>query len=173
VLSAILAVPVPPAAVVLGYLALPQIRRTGERGRLAAILGVVSGYVMCAVLLAGAIWWASTGNRPPSPSATTPTTIAPPPPTPSTSTSTVTSVAPPSIPPRVKLPLDQAKVGDCAEIQLRGGTAPDELDLFKVACEHHEGVYTVVAKVTHEYDCNSTYIAAAPGRTFFVCLNLY
>jgi hypothetical protein len=64
-------------------------------------------------------------------------------------------------------------VGTCAEIQLRGGAAADALDLFNVPCEHREGVYTVVAKVTHEYDCNSTYIAAASDRTFFVCLNLY
>ncbi|OOK63743.1 hypothetical protein BZL30_9396 [Mycobacterium kansasii] len=56
-LSAILAVPMPPAAVVLGHLALPRIRRTGERGRLAAILGLVTGYLMCAVLLAGRSGW--------------------------------------------------------------------------------------------------------------------
>src|SRR4029079_8904644 len=57
VLSPIFAVVVPPAGVVLGHLALPQIRRTGERGRNAAIAGLVIGYLMCLVLIAALIWW--------------------------------------------------------------------------------------------------------------------
>ena len=57
VLSPIFAVVVPPAGVVLGHLALPQIRRTGERGRAAAIAGLVIGYLMCVVLIAALIWW--------------------------------------------------------------------------------------------------------------------
>src|SRR5262245_13656406 len=57
VLSPIFAVVVPPAGVVLGHLALPQIRRTGERGRAAAIAGLVIGYLMCVLLIAALIWW--------------------------------------------------------------------------------------------------------------------
>src|SRR6476661_9900265 len=57
VLSPIFAVVVPPAGVVLGHLALPQIRRTGERGRPAAIAGLVIGYLMCVLLIAALIWW--------------------------------------------------------------------------------------------------------------------
>src|SRR5437899_1862868 len=58
VLSPVLAVVVPPAGVTLGHLALPQIRRTGERGRGAAIAGLIIGYLMCLALIAAAIWWA-------------------------------------------------------------------------------------------------------------------
>src|SRR5690242_21853359 len=57
VLSPIFSVVVPPAGVVLGHLALPQIRRTGERGRAAAIAGLVFGYLMCVLLIAALIWW--------------------------------------------------------------------------------------------------------------------
>ena len=57
VLSPIFAVMVPPAGVVLGHLALPQIRRTGERGRAAAIAGLVLGYLMSVVLIAALVWW--------------------------------------------------------------------------------------------------------------------
>jgi hypothetical protein len=57
VLSPIFAVVVPPAGVVLGHLALPQIRRTGERGRPAAIAGLVIGYLMCVLLIAALLWW--------------------------------------------------------------------------------------------------------------------
>ncbi|ARG54591.1 hypothetical protein B1T45_00475 [Mycobacterium kansasii] len=169
-LSAILAVPMPPAAVVLGHLALPRIRRTGERGRLAAILGLVTGYLMCAVLLAGAIWVASTSRSPSSRNAATPTSAPSLPASTSTSTSIVT--VPPSIRPRVKIDLSQAAVGTCVEIQRRG-TQADELDLFKVDCEHRQGVYVVTARVNNQYECKSTYIAAPPDRAFAVCLNLY
>ena len=62
VLSPIMAILVPPAGVVLGHLALPQIRRTGERGWLAAICGLVLGYLMCVALLVGAIWFAASSH---------------------------------------------------------------------------------------------------------------
>src|SRR6478672_5142319 len=63
VLSPIFAVVVPPAGVVLGHLALPQIRRTGERGSAAAIAGLVIGYLMCLVLIAALIWWLTSDSQ--------------------------------------------------------------------------------------------------------------
>ena len=168
VLSPILAILVPPAGVVLGHLALPQIRRTGERGWLAAILGLVLGYLLCVTLLAAAIWFA-VGGHPRSTPAATPATGPPPRP----STSVVTSIAPPSTTPRIKLDLTQATVGICVEIQIRGGGGDDDLDLFKVPCVHRDGVYTVVARVANDSDCNTTYVAAPPDHTFAVCLNRY
>jgi peptidyl-prolyl cis-trans isomerase B (cyclophilin B) len=169
VLSPILAILVPPAGVVLGHLALPQIRRTGERGWLAAVVGLVLGYLMCAALLAGAIWFASNSHN--RSTQATPATTPPPRATPSTSV--VTSVAPPSTTPRIKLDLAQATVGTCVEIQIRGGGGDDALDLFKVPCAHRDGVYTVVARVQNDSDCNTTYVAAPPDHTFAVCLNRY
>ena len=168
VLSPILAILVPPAGVVLGHLALPQIRRTGERGWLAAILGLVLGYLLCAALLVGAIWFAASGHTRPTQS-TPATRPSPAPP----STSVVTSIAPPSTTPRIKLDLTQATVGTCVEIQIRGGGGDDDLDLFKVPCAHLDGVYTVVARVANDSDCNTTYVAAPPDHTFAVCLNRY
>src|SRR4051795_5304556 len=76
VLSPIFAVVVPPAGVVLGHLALPQIRRSGERGRNAAIAGLVIGYLMCLVLIAALIWWltsdSDSGDATASPSSSAP-----------------------------------------------------------------------------------------------------
>jgi hypothetical protein len=169
VLSPIMAILVPPAGVVLGHLALPQIRRTGERGWLAAICGLVLGYLMCVALLVGAIWFAAAGHT--RSTQATPAITAPPLGTPSTSV--VTSVAPPSTTPRIKLDLAQASVGTCVEIQLRSNTSEDALDLFKVPCAHREGVYSVVARVQNDSDCNTTYVAAPPDHTFAVCLNRY
>jgi Domain of unknown function (DUF4190) len=170
VLSPILAILVPPAGVVLGHLALPQIRRTGERGWLAAIWGLVLGYLMCVALLAAAIWFAWSSHTRSTPAAATPTS-APSAATPSTSV--VTSIAPPSTTPRIKLDLTQATVGTCVEVQIRGGGGEDALDLFKVPCAHRDGVYTVVARVANDSDCNTTYVAAPPDHTFAVCLNRY
>jgi Domain of unknown function (DUF4190) len=169
VLSPILAILVPPAGVVLGHLALPQIRRTGERGWLAAICGLVLGYLLCVALLAAAIWFAWSSHTRSTPAASTPATG----PRATPSTSVVTTMAPPSTTPRIKLDLSQATVGTCVEIQIRGGGGDDDLDLFKVPCAHRDGVYTVVARVANDSDCNTTYVAAPPDHTFAVCLNRY
>ena len=173
VLSPIFAVVVPPAGVVLGHLALPQIRRTGERGRPAAIAGMVIGYLMCVVLIAALIWWLTSGSG----SNTTTASISPTASTyqmPSTTrASTVTSVAPPSTVPRIKLDLATVPIGTCVEIQLRSDEGNDALDLFKVDCAHKEGVYTVTARVSANYQCRSVYIAAPPDRSFALCLNPY
>jgi hypothetical protein len=174
VLSPIFAVVVPPAGVALGHLALPQIRRTGERGRAAAIAGLVIGYLMCVVLIAALIWWLTSDSG----SNTTIASVSPTAPTdqmPSTQPrrSTVTSVAPPSTVPRIKLDLAQVPIGTCVEIQLRSDEGGDALDLFKVDCEHKEGVYAVTARVSANYECRSVYVAAPPDHSFALCLNPY
>ena len=173
VLSPIFAVVVPPAGVVLGHLALPQIRRTGERGRAAAIAGLVIGYLMCLALIAALIWWlisdSDSGGTTASTSPTASTYQIPS----TTHASTVTSVAPPSTVPRIKLDLATVPIGTCVEIQLRSDEGSDALDLFKVDCAHKEGVYTVSARVSANYQCRSVYIAAPPDHSFALCLNPY
>jgi hypothetical protein len=173
VLSPIFAVVVPPAGVVLGHLALPQIRRTGERGSAAAIAGLVIGYLMCVLLIAALIWWLTSdsgsntttaSNSPTDSTYQVPSTIH---------GSTVTSMAPPSTVPRIKLDLATVPIGACVEIQLRSDEGSDALDLFKVDCEHKEGVYTVTARVPATYDCRSVYVAAPPDHSFALCLNPY
>jgi hypothetical protein len=175
VLSPIFAVVVPPAGVVLGHLALPQIRRTGERGRAAAIAGLVIGYLMCLALIAALIWWLTSDSQSGTTSASTAqsASASPAPPTTRARPSTVTSVAPPSIVPRIKLDLASVPIGTCVEIQLRSDEGNDALDLFKVDCAHKEGVYTVTARVSANYECRSVYIAAPPDHSFALCLNPY
>ncbi len=174
VLSPIFAVVVPPAGVVLGHLALPQIRRTGERGRAAALAGLVVGYLMCVALIAALVWWLTSGSaghttkNSTSPSVSTHQMPSNPP-----RPSTVTSVAPPTTIPRVKLDLAAVPIGTCVEIQLRSDEGNDALDLFKVDCAHKEGVYTVTARVSTNAQCRSVYIAAPPDRSFALCLNPY
>ena len=173
VLSPVFAVVLPPVGAILGHLALAQIRRTDESGRTAAIWGLILGYALTVALVAGLILWAVaspslTAVSVPMPSDTFTASPLPqelPP-------LVVTSVAPPPSKPRIKLDLSQVSVGTCAEIQKRD-VGDDALDLFGVPCEHRQGVYTVVAHVDSDADCQSTYIAAPPDHSFALCLNEY
>lgn len=177
VLAPIFGVLVPPAGVAFGHLALPQIKRTGQRGWPAAICGLALGYLLSAVLVLVLVWLLATDDRGANSGAAAPSSArgaAPPP-------SVVTSVAPAPRRPHTKLDLDQATVGKCVEIQKRDegglegdGVSGDEaLDLYQVSCAHRVGVYTVIARVSTDSECNSTYVASPPDRSFAVCLNRY
>jgi hypothetical protein len=168
VLSPVFAVIVPPAGIVMGHLALPQINRSGERGRPAAIAGLAIGYLMCVLLILGGVYW---GTRPSSSTPPTASSSALPRPIPPR---VITSVAPGTTVPRgPKLDLATVPIGTCVELQLRNSTGNDALDLFGVDCEHRDGVYTVAARVRSNNQCNSVYVAAPPDRSFALCLNPY
>lgn len=173
VLALIFGFLVPPAGVAVGHLALPQIKRTGQRGWLAAVCGLVIGYLLCVVLLVLLVWLVAVGDRGSNDAAATqwPVPVASPPP------SVVTSIAPAPIRPHVKLDLGRATVGKCVEIEKRDeageGPRDDALDLYEVPCQHLPGVFTVVARLPDDAECNSTYVASPPDRSFSVCLNRY
>jgi hypothetical protein len=175
VLTPIFGVLVPPAGVALGHLALPQIKRTGQRGWLAALYGLILGYALCVVLVVLLIWLLATAGRAGNGTGATAPSAQRPAPRPSPSV--VTSVAPPPMRPHTKLDLRQATVGKCVEIEKRdeiGDEDSDEaLDLYQVPCQHRVGVYTVAARVSTGAECNSTYVASPIDRTFAVCLNRY
>jgi hypothetical protein len=172
VLAPILAFVVPPAGVVLGHLALPQIRRTGEHGRWAAIWGLILGYALSLALIIALVAWGTSGSESASSSTVAGETQAVSPPVPVAPPSVVTSVAPAPITQRVKLDLSKVPVGTCAHIEKRD-VGDDALDLFATPCEHHEGVYTVSARVDRTSDCRSTYVAAPADHSFAVCLSEY
>jgi eukaryotic-like serine/threonine-protein kinase len=73
-----------PAGAILGHLGLAQIRRTGERGRDRALVGVTLSYVFITLTVAALVVWATlaatTSNQTAAP-ATNSATTAPPPPT--------------------------------------------------------------------------------------------
>jgi hypothetical protein len=171
VLSPVFAVVLPPAGVVLGHVALVQIRRSGEQGRTPAIWGLILGYLLTGALLIGLIMWALSGPTDAAAGPSLPETIVSAAPAPqNVPPVVVTSVAPPPTEPRIKLDLAQVTVGTCAEIQKRD-VGDDALDLFGVPCEHRQGVYTVVARVSADTNCQSTYAASPPDRSFALCLN--
>lgn len=173
VLALIFGILVPPAGVAVGHLALPQIKRTGQRGWLAAVCGLVIGYLLCVVLCVLLVWLVAVGDRGSNGAAAMQSSAPVANPLPSV----VTSIAPAPIRPHIKLDLDRATVGQCVEIEKRDeageGTRDDALDLYQVPCRHRPGVYMVVARVPADAECNSTYVASPPDRSFSVCLNRY
>jgi hypothetical protein len=173
VLAPVFAVVLPPAGVALGHMALPQIERNHQKGRGAAISGLVIGYLMCVVLIAGGLWWALQ-PAPPSTSANSstqnPVATAP---SVATTPSVVTSVAPPSAAPRIKLDLATVAVGTCVEVQVRSTSRSDALDLYGTDCRHAAGVYVVTARVGGPEQCNTESATSPPDRSFALCLNRY
>ena len=173
VLSPVFAVVLPPAGVALGHMALPQIERDHQKGRGAAISGLVIGYLMCVVLIAAGLWWAFSPNSSTTTansSTSTPVVAAP---STASAPSVVTSVAPPSAAPRIKLDLATVAVGTCAEVQIRSTSRSDALDLYGTDCRHQPGVYVVTARVSGPEQCHTESATSPPDRSFALCLNLY
>lgn len=76
-LSVVFAILFAPAGAVLGHVALAQIKRTGQRGRDRAIIGLVVSYVLIVITVVGLVIWSTLPDKPsdnvrPSPTATRP-----------------------------------------------------------------------------------------------------
>lgn len=173
-LSPVFAVVIPPAGVALGHLALPQIRRTGERGRPAAIAGLIIGYLLCAALIGALIWWATADADTDSTSAVS--TTSTPAMIPATTRPRPTTVTKTALPPggsRIKVDHATVPVGTCVEVQRRSTDTTESLDLFEVDCERREGVYTVTARVARPTQCATVYVAVPADRSVAVCLDPY
>jgi hypothetical protein len=96
-LSVVFAFVFAPVGAILGHLGLSQIRRTGQRGRDRALVGVTLSYVFITVAVVALIVWASLGDTASTQTAAT-TTAAP--------TSTTTTTTPPPPPPPTVAPSD-------------------------------------------------------------------
>lgn len=171
VLAPIFGLIIPPAGVVLGHLALPQIDRTHQRGRAAAITGLAIGYVLTLALIVGGLWWGthaglSTTTASTTSSAVATTTAFEPP-------SVVTSIAPPTNDPHVKLDLATVPIGACVTLQIRSANSLQDLDLYQADCEHVKGVYVVADRVNSPRNCHSDSVALPPDHSFALCLNPY
>lgn len=166
-LSALCGFLIPPAGAALGHLALAQIKRTGERGSYAAIVGLVTGYSLTVVLAVALALWASVDHSVDAVADTTTVTST----SVEESTRTVTSTAPAPERTRTKIDLNAATVGMCVEVQLRDESTATALDLYEVDCEPREGVFVVSAREGDVAGCNSMYVATPPNAAFAVCLN--
>ncbi|MEW2478022.1 sensor domain-containing protein [Mycobacterium sp. NPDC049093] len=95
-LSVVFAAVFAPVGAALGHLALRQIRRTGQRGRDRALIGLTVSYVVIVAVVIGLVVWISTrgaGDPTPAPEPNSPVS-APPSPSASASTTPTVTVGP-------------------------------------------------------------------------------
>ncbi len=173
VLAPILGVVVPPAGIALGHIALPQIERDHQRGRAAAISGLVIGYAMSLALIVAGLWWATQDGSSTTSAGSSNSNQVATAPSAATAPSVVTSVTRPTSAPRIKLDLATVAPGTCVEVQIRSTSRSDALDLYQTECRHITGVYVVSSRVGSAAECNSESVAAPPDRSFALCLNPY
>jgi hypothetical protein len=164
----------PPAGVVLGHLALSQIKHHHQPGRDRAVVGLTLSYVFILVAVIALAVWAITalGNRSPTPTQPT-SAIAPtatPIPTPSMSTTVIT----PPAQGRPKVSVEDLRVGDCVEVQQ---TRPDpnrredqDVNIYRVGCEQRDEVFRVTSITSPTNTCNGRALINST-EVIFACIS--
>lgn len=168
-----------PVGAVLGHVALSQIKKTGQRGRERALIGLTVSYLMIFVsIIALVVFLVLQKNESPSTTTTTTTTTS------KTTTSktttkrttprTTTTPPPPPVPQNVAV--DDLRVGDCVRIEEHGAD-PDNpnakaITITLTPCAPGPDIYHVdrVSKVEGTCPGDTLYNTE---KTTFVCVSLY
>ncbi|BBZ36014.1 DUF4190 domain-containing protein [Mycolicibacterium confluentis] len=170
-LSVVFAILSAPVGAVLGHIALSQVKRTGQRGRERALVGVTLSYlVIVLAVVALILWLVLGGDADPEPATVTPTpttTSAVPP------TTRTTVVTPPPMA-RPTVLVEDLRIGDCVEVvQERpkpGEPGVNLIKIYRTPCQIRDGVLRV--------DLTASYEGACPGyalrnleKTVFACVS--
>ena len=169
-LSIVFAFVFAPVGVVLGHVALAQIKRRGERGRDRALIGLTLSYLFILFGIVALVVWLIIGGGARSAKNATPggtATIIPPP-----SVSTTVVTAPP--PQRPTVTVEDLRVGQCVEVQQvqPDPTRPGSQDvkIYLVRCEVRDGVFQVNLITSYEDQC-TVRVLANRANTLFACIS--
>ena len=169
-LSIVFAFVFAPVGVVLGHVALAQIKRRGERGRDRALIGLTLSYLFILFGIIALVVWLIIGGGARSAKNATPggtATIIPPP-----SVSTTVVTAPP--PQRPTVTVEDLRVGQCVEVQQvqPDPTRPGSQDvkIYLVRCEVRDGVFQVNLVTSSEDQC-TVRVLANRANTLFACIS--
>ena len=169
-LSIVFAFVFAPVGVVLGHVALAQIKRRGERGRDRALIGLTLSYLFILFGIVALVVWLIIGGGARSAKNATPggtATIIPPP-----SVSTTVVTAPP--PQRPTVTVEDLRVGQCVEVQQvqPDPTRPGSQDvkIYLVRCEVRDGVFQVNLVTSSEDQC-TVRVLANRANTLFACIS--
>jgi hypothetical protein len=178
-LSIVFGIVFAPIGAVLGHLALSQIKRTGEKGRERALIGLTVSYLMIFVAIIALVVFLVLHKNDSSSTTTTTTTTT----TSKTTTSKTTTrrstprstvPAPPPVPQTVAV--EDLRVGDCVRIEDHG-TDPDNpnakaITITMAPCAPGPDVYHVdqVSKVQGTCPGDTLYNTE---KTTFVCVSQY
>ncbi|WP_087081240.1 DUF4190 domain-containing protein [Mycobacterium dioxanotrophicus] len=178
-LSIVFGVVFAPIGAVLGHLALSQIKKTGEKGRERALIGLTVSYLMIFVAIIALVVFLVLNKNDSSSSTTTTTTT-----TSKTSTSKTTTKrsttrttvpAPPPPPQPQQVHVTDLRAGDCIQIEEHGASPnnPDAkaVTMVRSACLAIPGIYRV-DKVAPTNVCTDQFIADA-DQTIFACISPY
>lgn len=171
-LSVVFAFVFAPVGVVLGHLALSQIKRWPHPGRRRAVVGLTLSYAVIALAVIALVIWlvlgASNGNAGLTTNNTTVTSALAP--------STRSTVITPRPRTRPTVRVEDLRVGDCVEIQ-QNQPDPDtpganEVAVYRVPCEIRDGVFQVRQIVMNEKQCPRFFLYNEE-RTIFACTVKY
>lgn len=170
-LSVLFAILFAPVGAVLGHIALSQVKRTGQRGRERALIGVTLSYLVMVLAVVALILWLVLGGDPdPEPAAVAPTTTTTSAAPPTTRTTVVTP--PPTARPTVRV--EELRIGDCVEVvQERpkpGEQGVDLINIYRTPCQIRDGVLRVDLTASYADACNG-YTLRNPDMTAFACVS--
>jgi hypothetical protein len=141
-----------PAGLVLGHVALSQIKQHPQPGHRRAVFGLTVSYVLTVLAIVALLAWLLIGIGRSNDSATAADTSAPPP-----SPSVRSTVVTPPAQSRPKVNVANLKVGDCVEIQKNqpdpNRPNTDQVYIYRARCEIRDGVFQVRQKGTNANEC--------------------
>jgi Domain of unknown function (DUF4190) len=174
-LSIVFAFVFAPVGVVLGHLALSQIKLGRQQGRDRALVGLSLSYAFSLFVVVALLLWTITAHSRSSSTATPSTAAAPSAlsaPVPEVETTVVT----PAPPVRRTVTVDELHAGDCVEIQQ---TQPDPnnadgqlIKIYPVNCQVRDGVFHVDVVSSSNNPCGDEYLAN-PTNTIVACITKF
>lgn len=151
-LSVVFAFVLAPVGVVLGHLALSQIKHRPQPGRRRAILGLTFSYVLIVLAVVALLVWLLLGAGRQTDAASMTDTMTPPTATPSVRSTVIT----PPAQGRPKVSVADLRVGDCVEIQ-KNEPVPtkraDKVYIYRTHCVVGDGIFVVRQIVSDGEHC--------------------
>jgi hypothetical protein len=176
-LSIVFGIVFAPIGAVLGHLALAQIKKTGEKGRERALIGLTVSYLMIFVAIIALVVFLVLHKNDSSSTNTTTTTTTSKTTTSKTTTkrSTPRTTVPEPPPQPQPVHIADLRAGDCIQIEEHGASPnnPDAtaVTMVRSKCLAIPGVYRV-DQVSPTNVCTDQFIADA-DKTMFACISPY
>lgn len=172
-LSVVFAFVFAPAGVILGHLALSQIkRRWSQPGRRRAVLGLTVSYALIVLTVVALVVWVLLGAGRNNDGASTTDSPAP-----SAASSVSSIVIVPPVQDRARVGVANLRVGDCVKIQKNEPDptrrAADKVYIYRAHCEVGDGIFLVRQIASNAEQCPPGEYLADEQETIFACFVQY
>lgn len=171
-LSVVFAFVFAPAGVVLGHLAMSQIKRRPQPGRRRAVLGLTLSYALIVLGIVALVVWlllGTDGGRDDRPMTNTSAPTGAP--------EVRSTVVTPPARGRPRVSVASLRVGDCVEIQKNqpDPTRPhaDQVYIYRARCEVRDGIFQVSQKTTSADQCPPGEYLTNEQQTIVACFVKY